>query len=232
MSVITWLRRRLHLPDDAGFTLVELVMTVSIIAIIIVPLTGVVIEYFKTTVATSARLSESHDIQFAAAYWQRDVASIGVRNDTYDSADAVHTFPLKQSVSTSSTFAACSADPGFPAGSTVIVLGWSTFKLNASGKPSQTVTTATYVATLSATTATYALTRVLCDGPTITSQALVADHLTVVPVPTCAGGGVTGCADSSDNVPTKVTLALTSTDPDNNDGTTYQQSLLGERRQT
>lgn len=219
-------------PADAGFTLVELVVTITLISIIIVPLSGVVIEFFKTTVATSARVNESHDIQFVAAYWQRDVSSIGVRNGTYDDADAVHTFPLKQSVSTNSTFASCAADPAFPSGSTVIVLGWSTFTLDASGKPSQTVTTATYVAALSATTNTYTLTRVLCDGPTITSHALVADHLTAVPTPTCTGGGVSGCADTSDSVPTKVTLALTSTDPNNNDGTTFQQTLIGERRQT
>ena len=90
----SWLRRRLS-PDD-GFTLVELVVTVGILGIIVVPLTGVVLAYLRNTVDTEARLTESHDVQFAAAYWQRDVASIGVRSNTYDTAS--HSFPLAQSV--------------------------------------------------------------------------------------------------------------------------------------
>ena len=65
----------------------ELVVTVVILGIIVVPLTGVVLAYLRNTVDTEARLTESHDVQFAAAYWQRDVASIGVRSSTYDPAN-------------------------------------------------------------------------------------------------------------------------------------------------
>ncbi len=70
---------------EDGFTLPELIITVTIIGIIAAGLTGVVISYLKTTTDTQSRLTESHDVQFAAAYWQRDVASIGVRN--YDSVN-------------------------------------------------------------------------------------------------------------------------------------------------
>jgi hypothetical protein len=210
--------------------MIELIVTVTLVATIAVPLTGVVIEYFKTTVQTSARLNESHDVQFAAAYWQRDVASIGVRSDTYDDSDSVHTFPLTKSVSADGSLASCS----LPTGTKVITLGWSTFALDASANPSQTRTTATYVAVpvVSGAVTTYVLKRVLCSGSTLSSTLTLADHLTAAPTPTCSGGGVTGCADSSGAVPTKITLSLTSTDPKNNDGSTYQQTLLGERRQT
>ena len=69
-------------------------MNVAIIGIIGSALTGVVISYLKTTADTESRLVESHDVQFAAAYWQRDVSSIGVRS--YD--PGTKTFPLQQSV--------------------------------------------------------------------------------------------------------------------------------------
>ena len=62
-----------------------------------VPLTGVVLAYLRNTVDTQARLTESHDVQFAAAYWQRDVASIGVRSSDLRQL-ASHSFPLLQSV--------------------------------------------------------------------------------------------------------------------------------------
>lgn len=229
--MIERMRRSVMKARDSGFTMIELIVTVTLVAVIAVPLTGVVIEYFKTTVQTSARLSESHDVQFAAAYWQRDVASIGLRSDTYDDSDPVHTFPLVQSVSADGSLASCSLPPAW---TKVITLAWSTFTLDASANPSQTKTTVTYLAApvVTGSTTTYMLKRILCSGSTVSSTLTLADHLTAAPTPTCTGGGVSGCGDTSGKVPTKVTLAMTSTDPNNNDGSTYQQTLLGERRQT
>ena len=66
----SWLRRRLGTDD--GLTLVELVVTIGIVGMIVVPLSGVVLAYLRNTVETQQRLTESHDVQFAAAYWQRD----------------------------------------------------------------------------------------------------------------------------------------------------------------
>ena len=42
--------------DDAGFTLVELLVTMVIIGIIVAPLTAVVLGYLKNTDATTARM--------------------------------------------------------------------------------------------------------------------------------------------------------------------------------
>ena len=78
--------------DDAGLTLVELLMTVVILGVIALPLGNAIIGVLKNTDATSDRLSLSHDAQISAAYFARDVASVGTRDYS-----AVGT-PLRQSI--------------------------------------------------------------------------------------------------------------------------------------
>lgn len=206
--------------DDSGFTLIELVVTVAIMGFIAAALTGVVISYLKTTMSTSARLTESHDVQFAAAYWQRDVASIGVRSTTYDSSPSVHSFPLLQSVNTSP---ACS----LPSGTKVATLAWSSYTVANPDTPD--TVTVSYVAQPSGTH--YSLVRRRCTGSTVNSTITVADNLTAVPVLACPGAA-SGCTGTGGNVPLVVTLTMTSSDPDNNDGSTYAATLTGERRET
>ena len=53
--------------SDDGVTLIELVVCVAIVGVIVVSLTGVVMAYLQTSVSTAARMTESHDVQFAAA---------------------------------------------------------------------------------------------------------------------------------------------------------------------
>ena len=116
-------------------------------------MTGVVISYLKTTTDTQSRLTESHDVQFAAAYWQRDVASIGVRG--WDSV--TKTFPLQQSVNITP---ACS----LPAGTRVVTLAWSEYTdLDSTATP--TTITVSYVAETD--TGGYNLLRVRCTGSTV-----------------------------------------------------------------
>src|SRR5438067_725161 len=71
---------------EGGFTLIELLIVVVIIGVITVPLGNVIIGFLHNTDATNARLSESHDVQIAAAYFAQDVESIGTRT-TVDPLD-------------------------------------------------------------------------------------------------------------------------------------------------
>jgi prepilin-type N-terminal cleavage/methylation domain-containing protein len=200
--------------NDDGFTLIELVLTVAIIGVVTTALTGVIISYLKTTVDTQSRLTESHDVQFAAAYWQRDVASIGVRG--WDSTSK--TFPLQQSVDVTPT---C----GLPAGTTVVTLAWSEYtSLDSTVTP--TTVTVSYVAQPDG--AGYDLFRVRCTGSTVDSTVEVTHSLNALPTKSCD----VSCSGSGNNVPTVVELHLSVLDPDGNGTTAYTATLLGERRQT
>lgn len=215
----SWLRRRL--AGDDGFTLVELVMTVGILGIIVVPLTGVVLAYLRNTVDTQARMTESHDVQLASAYWQRDVASIGVRSITYDPAS--HSFPLEASVGRPPC--------ALPAGaSAVVTLAWSEYTSVTSTDPPVTVTV-TYASR--AAGAAYELLRVRCGSQP--SKIEVANSLAEVPTATCFeadGTTTTPCGGAGANVPAVVKLAMSVHDSSGRDLSTYTATLAGERRQT
>ncbi len=199
--------------DDEGFTLVELIVTVAIVGIIVTALTGIVISYLKTTVATQTRLTESQDVQLVSSYWQRDVASIGVRG--YDAG--TKTFPFQQSVDVAP---ACA----LPSGTTVATLAWSKYtSLDSTAAP--TTVSVSYVAQPDA--GRFTLFRVRCDGATQTSQIRVARNLDAVPVKACD----VACTGAP-NVPEVITLQLSVRDRDSNTMDTFSATLTGERRQT
>jgi prepilin-type N-terminal cleavage/methylation domain-containing protein len=212
------LRRLRRLDATGGFTLIELVVTVAIVGIVVAALAGIVLSYLRTTVETQARLTESHDVQFAAAYWQRDVASIGVRDTTYDAAPSVHSYALKRSVNVTPS---CSTG-----GTPRVTLAWSEYDVADPDHP-QTVTVS-YVPIPSA--GVYRLDRVRCTGAHVDSTVTVARNLTEEPTIDCPH--LASCTGTGPDVPTVVTMRLTSTDPDNNDGSTYTATLTGERRQS
>ncbi|MDQ6524551.1 prepilin-type N-terminal cleavage/methylation domain-containing protein [Nocardioides sp. LHD-245] len=204
---------------DAGFTLMEVMVTVAIMGVIVTGLTGVVISYLRTTTDTRSRMTESLDLQFVTAYWQRDVSSIGVRSKDYDDDEAVHSYPTKQSVGLDR----CPGD-----GAPVVTLAWSEYSSTVSEKEPDLVKV------------TYAvrdngggrkdLVRIRCGSAP--STTVVATNLTVAPDVICTGGGVTGCGDATGRVPTRITMTLSISDSEGYGRTTISETIAGERRQT
>jgi prepilin-type N-terminal cleavage/methylation domain-containing protein len=66
-------------PGDAGFTLPELLVAISILGVIVTALGAGVISWLRHSQATTDQLTLSHDVQISAAYFARDVASTGTR---------------------------------------------------------------------------------------------------------------------------------------------------------
>jgi prepilin-type N-terminal cleavage/methylation domain-containing protein len=203
--------RRARRRDDRGFTLVELLVSIVILGIIAVPLANVVIDYLLNTASVSARLSESQDEQIAAAFWQQDVSSTGLRG-AYDATSG--TFPLAQSVNV--TFPC--AEPG---GSTqVATLTWNQY--DTSGNPTQI--TVAYVKQ-----GTHLL-RLQCTGTTLNSTTTLARYVNGTPTLSCTGSG-SGCTGSGANVPTTISLTMNVADQVST-GQPYTVTLTGQRRQT
>ena len=65
----------MRVRDDDGFTLVELVLAVTLMGVVIGAVASAMIVMFTTTGETTERLSESPDLQLAAAYFGSDVQS-------------------------------------------------------------------------------------------------------------------------------------------------------------
>jgi prepilin-type N-terminal cleavage/methylation domain-containing protein len=216
---------RLRRGDD-GFTLVELLVAIVILGILAVPMADVVVAYLKNSDATSARLSESHDAQIAAAYFARDVQALGVHDYT---VAGTATYPLKQSVETDvaaggGTYACGAA--GTP--NAVVRLAWDDFP-SGPGTPVHIVVA--YVVENGTE-----LHRLRCEGsPAVVSDVRVAEHL-VAPFATvtCAdqAGAATACTGSGSAVPSTVSMVLSIHDPAVAAGSTYTVPLIGQRRQS
>jgi len=64
--------------NDAGFTLIELLIAIVLLGIIIVPLTGAMIDGLTTSTEAQSRLSESRSPLFTSAYFADDAQSADV----------------------------------------------------------------------------------------------------------------------------------------------------------
>ena len=207
--------------DDAGFTLVELLVSIVILGIISAPLAGVVIAYLRNSDATAARMNDSHSAQIAAAYVTQDVQSLGVRAFAAPPG-ADGGYALQKSVET----APSGGDlPCGVAGSTNVVrLAWDDFPTVPAGSgqvgTSSTLVVAAYV--LEGTE----LHRLLCVGSSVpTSDVPLAENVESA-VATCS----TTCAGTGTAVPTGVSLRLSVRDP--HSASPYTVTLTGRRRQT
>jgi prepilin-type N-terminal cleavage/methylation domain-containing protein len=60
---------------DEGFTLVELLVSISILAVIVVPLSGAVILLLKNNGTTTNRVAAAHDEFMLSSFWPTDVQS-------------------------------------------------------------------------------------------------------------------------------------------------------------
>jgi prepilin-type N-terminal cleavage/methylation domain-containing protein len=80
-------------PRDAGFTLTELLVAIIILGLVTASLAAALIGWMRNSDDTYDRLVLSHDAQLSAAYFARDVASLGIRDY------AVSGMPFKQSIS-------------------------------------------------------------------------------------------------------------------------------------
>lgn len=224
--------------SEDGFTLIELILTLSIISIIAVALVGVLIGYLRNANQTNTRLNESSDQQFISAYWQQDVSSAGIygvpTNGTITTTPSIWT----TGAAPSGVPSAC-ASPSAPSGTSgtptpVIGFAWNDYQSASSTDGDTTWTTATVNAATYFTmpsvnangTTQLQLWRTRCTGSTSTT-IILARYLTSAPIPTCS----TSCTAAT--LPANVSLQFTVQDlslavPSS---TGYTTTLTAERRQ-
>lgn len=97
---------------DAGVTLIELLVAVTIMLIIVVPLTEAFISGLRTTAATSSSLGSSHDVQYVDYYLEHDAIGADVQAGAAVAGGSGGTVTG-------------SCAPGSPAPVALLVLTWS-----------------------------------------------------------------------------------------------------------
>jgi prepilin-type N-terminal cleavage/methylation domain-containing protein len=81
---------------ESGFTLIEVLITITLTGIVSVALSDLVITALRQISATSDRLDLSQDEQLGAVYFARDVAGVGLRD--YGAAVGGGSLPFKPSL--------------------------------------------------------------------------------------------------------------------------------------
>lgn len=220
--MLTRLRRRFG--NDDGFTLPELIVTIAIIAIIIVPLAQVVITFMLNSVKIGARQFESKDQQLAAQFWSSDVTSIGERNSS--------TFAASSGINNPPGSTCGSAPSG---GSAQITFDWTTFVFSpATPTPVPATTRVTYYVTASTPTLAGTLVRTSCAAGGTPRSITVANTLeTVSHAVQCSLNGTawSSCSSLSGSGATGVWLKFYSADISGK-GQGYWTVLSGQKRQT
>lgn len=155
-------RRRAQDPD-AGFTLIEVVVSIVLLGIVMVPLTAAFIQGLRRSGEVSDRLARSADLQRITSFWTRDVGNV-------DSDGVNSTFPDPDRPGQFITEICNAADPA-ENGTHVVSLRWdgkvegatpkiATWALVGEGKDTQ-------------------LKRRLCEGGALVETATMADAFAV-----------------------------------------------------
>ncbi|MEV0789027.1 prepilin-type N-terminal cleavage/methylation domain-containing protein [Kribbella sp. NPDC050459] len=199
---------------DEGFTLVELLVAVAILAVITVPLANVVIGAFRNTTDTSDRLELSHDAQISSSYFARDVAEVGLRDWAAVSASSV---PFKQSVQLGAAY----NEGGYTCGSSTAVVRFLSDVWDASKTDASTNVVAYYLKPVGVVSELH---RVKCIGPATTGTDIVVAH-NVKP-----GSVAVTCSSACEaaDVPDQISMAFQVTRASVGD---YPITLTGQRRQ-
>jgi prepilin-type N-terminal cleavage/methylation domain-containing protein len=195
---------------ETGFTLIELVLTIAILGVIMVPLTNFLISYFQNSVQVQDRLGDSHDIQIVTAYFSQDVANTGLHH--YGPPPESTATPV-QSVWVDGTPAPCASGLG----NTVLLLKWDSWTPSG-GSGDSTEHSAAYVVENGA------LHRIICDDTTLVSDIAVVHNFESASV-TCS----TAC--TADTPPDAINLTV-HIRASNRDTSGTQATFTGQRRQS
>ena len=191
--------------DDSGLTLVELVLSMMIMGIILLPLSSSFVLGIGTTAQSNATTNDSSDTQNLSSFFVNDVAS-AYRVSTSPTPPCGSGTVVKFEMGASGS----GANPFYVA-----------YGANEDGslEDSQHITPI------------YVLTRYTCNssGTTIDS-AQVATAMTGPPTLACAGLSVANC-DTTSRKPTLVSLTVTEWGRNQTD-TTYSFTISGTRRVT
>jgi type II secretory pathway pseudopilin PulG len=201
-------------------TLIEIMISLAILAIIVAPLAAALIGFLRNTDETSRRMNENHDVQISTAYFAQDVQALGVHDWT-----AAAPYPLLQSIELNVT-----ASGGlYPcdAGGTPVALARFAWDDPTTAASNPVVMRASYV--VMTVSGERQLRRITCAGSTVTSNLVLAHNVdTVAPVVTCFSPST---CDAAPGIPQKVQIVLTIRDPGNT-GSPVTVTLIGQRRQT
>lgn len=208
---------RLRQADD-GFTLVELLVAVVILAVITVPLADAVLGVLHNEDTTADRLALSHDGQLSASYFAQDVAAVGLR-DYAATPDASGNMPFQPSIQLGAAYDAGGRVCG-TASTPVAAVRLLSDSWDGSTTPAALTT---HVVAYYLNPGTTELHRLKCAGAAV-SDVVVAHHVDPSTVTVTCSSTCDGTA-----VPRQVTLAYTATLPSVG---AYPVSLTGQRRQT